>query len=84
MQRAAAGAGSEIVPLASERVAFLSGKVTKAIGAGHDGLANVRLARLSCASRRARAGANSHIPVLGDTAIHGLLRSNVKCAIGGA
>jgi hypothetical protein len=29
------------------RATFLSGKVTKAIGAGHDGLANVRLARLA-------------------------------------
>src|SRR5690242_21053536 len=46
------------------RVTFLSGKVTKAIGAGHDGLANIRLARLPCASRRARAGANSHVTVL--------------------
>src|SRR5690348_6615484 len=50
--------------LPGERVTFLSGKVTKAIGAGHDGLANVRLARLPCASRRARAGANSHVLVL--------------------
>src|SRR5690348_7706109 len=46
------------------RVTFLSGKVTKAICAGHDDLANVRLARLRCASRAKRAGANSHIPVL--------------------
>jgi len=50
----------------------------------HDGLANVRLARLPCASRRAPAGANSHVPVLNsrafpahaearfETAIHGL------------
>jgi len=44
-------------------VTFLSGKVTKAIGAGHNGLANIRLVRLSCACRRARAGANSHILV---------------------
>src|SRR5512146_34584 len=50
------------------RFTFLSGKVTKAIGAGHDGLANVRLSRLPCASRRALAGANSHIPVLGHRA----------------
>src|SRR5690348_10255159 len=50
--------------LPGERVTFLSGKVTKAIGAEHDGLANIRLARLPCASRRARAGANSYILVL--------------------
>jgi hypothetical protein len=51
------------------RVTFLSGKVTKAIGAGHDGLANIRLARLPCASRRARAGANKD----SQAAIHGSL-----------
>src|SRR5690348_5547728 len=51
------------------RVTFLSGKVTKAIGAGHDGRANVRLARLPVASCAKRAGANSHVPVLGHRAL---------------
>src|SRR5690348_16698553 len=51
------------------RVTFLSGKVTKAIGAGHDGLANIRLARLPIASCAKRAGANSHVPVLGHRAL---------------
>ncbi|HEX7130499.1 MAG TPA: hypothetical protein VF217_10605, partial [Rhodanobacteraceae bacterium] len=54
--------------LPGERATFVSAKVAKTIGAGHDGLANVRLARLPCTSRRARAGANSHIPVLGHRA----------------
>src|SRR5690348_18338224 len=51
------------------RVTFLSGKVTKAIGAGHGGLANIRLARRPVASCARRAGANSHIPVLGHRAL---------------
>jgi len=38
--------------------------VAKTIGAGHDGRANIRLARLPIASRAKRAGANSHVPVL--------------------
>src|SRR5690348_16184510 len=50
------------------RVTFLSGKVTKAIGAGHDGFSDVVSLKLPCASRWARAGANSHIPVLGHRA----------------
>src|SRR5690242_7478841 len=46
------------------RATFVSAKVAKTIGAGHAGLANIRLARLRCASRASRAGANSHVPVL--------------------
>ena len=50
--------------LPGERATFVSAKVAKTISAGHDGLANIRLARLHCASRAKRAGANSHILVL--------------------
>jgi hypothetical protein len=45
-------------------VTFDAAKVTKTASRGHDGRANIRLARLPCASRRARAGANSHLLVL--------------------
>jgi len=38
--------------------------VAKTIGAGHDGRANIRLARPPIAFRAKRAGANSHVPVL--------------------
>src|SRR5690348_1433117 len=38
---------------------FPFGGSTKAMGAGHDGLANIRLARLPCASRRTRAGCDA-------------------------
>jgi hypothetical protein len=43
---------------------FCFGKSSQNHWRRHDGLANIRLARLPCASRRTRAGANSHIPVL--------------------
>jgi hypothetical protein len=46
---------------------FLSGKATKAIGAKHDGLADIRLAANPLASSLPWI-ANSHIPVLGHRA----------------
>jgi len=45
-------------------VTFVSAKVTKAIARGHDDFDNFLLPKLPCASRRSRAGANSHLPVL--------------------
>jgi len=47
-----------------ERATFVSAKVAKTIARGHDGFSNIVLPKLSCASRRSRAGANSHLPVL--------------------
>jgi len=46
------------------RATFVSAKVAKTIARGHAGLGNILLPQLPCASRRSRAGANSHIPVL--------------------
>ncbi|MGN6312688.1 MAG: hypothetical protein ACTHMO_02885, partial [Rhodanobacteraceae bacterium] len=51
-------------PLPRERATFVSAKVAKTIGAGHDGFSDVVSLKLPCASRRARASANSQIHVL--------------------
>jgi len=49
--------------LPGERATFVSAKVAKTIRAGRDGLADIVSARLPLLLA-ARAGANSHIPVL--------------------
>jgi len=46
---------------------FCFGKSSQSHWRRHAGLANIRLARLPCASRARRAGANSHVHVLGQS-----------------
>ncbi|HET7556610.1 MAG TPA: hypothetical protein VFK08_00895, partial [Rhodanobacteraceae bacterium] len=62
----------------------LSGKVTKAIGAGHDGLANIRLARLPVAPCAKRAGANSRIRALKQSRLAPAWRCDAPASCDGA
>jgi hypothetical protein len=55
---------------------FPFGESSQSHCARHDGLDNVQLSRLPCASRAKRAGANSHVPVLG----HSRLAPAWRCA----